>query len=141
MQNRILFRLLLMGEMFLFLILFAVGLYLFVVSESSKTAPDAVGGMQRSSAFCLLLSPLWLVPAIGIRRKAPWAWWVGFVVNLAACLFLGWAFGFSQGELDVVALIFPGVFLVLTILHLSSRPTTWKAMDLQKYPSFAKKTV
>jgi hypothetical protein len=136
MQNRILFRLLLLGQFLLFLILFVVGLYLFAMSISNKTDPDAVGGMQRSSAICLLISPLWLIPAIGIRRKAPWAWWLGFVVNLAGCLFLSWAFNF-----DPSAMIFPAVFLVLTILHLSSRPTTWRVMDLPKYPSFAKKSV
>jgi hypothetical protein len=141
MQKRIFFRLLLVAQFFIFAILFAVGLYLFAMSESSKTAPEAVGGMKASSAICLLLSPLWLVPTLGLRRKAPWAWWVGFTVNLFAFLFLAWAFGFSMMETDLSAIIFPGVFLAITILHLLSRPTSWKAMHLPKYPSFAKKPV
>lgn len=141
MQNRIFFKLLLAAQFFMFAMLFVVGLYLFAMSESSRTAPDAVGGMKSSSAICLLLSPLWLVPTIGIRRKAPWAWWVGFTVNLFAFLFLAWAFGFNTMEADLSAITFPGAFLVITILHLLSRPTTWKTMDLQKYPSFAKKPI
>jgi hypothetical protein len=141
MQNRVFFKLLLAAQFFIFAILFAVGLYLFAISESSKTAPDAVAGMKSSSAICLLLSPLWLVPTVGIRRKAPWAWWIGFSVNLFAFFFLAWAFGFSAMEADISAITFPGVFLVITILHLLSRPTAWKAMDLPKYPSFAKKPV
>jgi hypothetical protein len=88
-----------------------------------------------------MLSPLWLIPTIGIRKKAPWAWWVGFVVNLFACLILAWGFGLAMMETDISAVIFPGVFLVITILHLMSRPTTWKSMDLPQYPSFAKKPI
>lgn len=141
MQKRILFKLLLAAQFFIFAILFAVGLYLLAMSESSKSAPDAVGPMKSSSAICLLLSPLWLIPSVGIRQKAPWAWWMGFTVNLFAFLFLGWAFGFRMMETDLSAITFPGAFLVITILHLLSRPTTWKAMDLEKYPSFAKKPI
>jgi hypothetical protein len=44
-------------------------------------------------------------------------------------------------QADFSAIIFPGVFLVITILHLLSRPTTWKAMDLPDYPSFAKRPI
>jgi hypothetical protein len=141
MQKRIFFKLLLAAQFFVFAILFAVGLYLFAMSESSRTAPDAVAGMKSSSAICLLLTPFWLVPTVGIRRKAPWAWWAGFTVNLFAFLFLTWAFGFSMMQADFSAIIFPGVFLVITILHLLSRPTTWKAMDLPDYPSFAKRPI
>ena len=140
MPNRIFFKLLFWGEFFIFLILLAVGLYLFGVSQSSKALPEEIPDMQRTSAISLLISPLWLIPAVGIRRKAPWGWWVGFAINLFAFLFLTWAFGFNPADGDYSALTFPGIFLVLTILHLLSRPTTWKETATNKYPTFAKKT-
>jgi hypothetical protein len=140
MQNRIFFKFLFWGELFLFLILLAVGLYLFGLSQSSKALPDAIPGMQRTSAISLLISPFWLVPAVGIRRKAPWGWWVGLSVNLFAFLLLTWAFGFNPIDGDLSSIAFPGTFLVLTTLHLFSRPTTWKQADTNKYPTFAKKT-
>jgi hypothetical protein len=140
MPNRIFFKLLFWGEFFIFLILLAVGLYLFGVSQSSKALPDAIPDMQRTSAISLLISPLWLIPAVGIRRKAPWGWWVGFAINLFAFLLLTWVFGFNPADGDYSSLTFPAIFLVLTILHLLSRPTTWKETATNKYPTFAKKT-
>ena len=140
MPNRIFFKLLFWGEFFIFLILLAVGLYLFGVSQSSKALPDAIPDMQRTSAISLLISPLWLIPAVGIRRKAPWGWWVGFAINLFSFLLLTWVFGFNPADGDYSSLAFPGIFLVLTILHLLSRPTTWKETATNNYPTFAKKT-
>lgn len=140
MHNRIFFKMLLWGQFFVFTILLAVGLYLFAVSQSSRTDSDLVPRMQTNSAICLLLSPLWLVPTIGIRRKSSWAWWVGFTVNLAACVLLAWALGFGTSDVDTSAYTFPGTFFILTILHLLSRPTNWKAMEFSQYTGFARKT-
>jgi hypothetical protein len=140
MQNKILFKSLLYCEFFVFFILLIVGLYLFGVSQSSRALPESIPGMQKTSAICLILAPFWLVPTVGLREKAAWAWWLGFSVNLFAFVFLSWALGFGISEGDLATLAFPGTFLVLTILHLLSRPTTWKAMELSKYPTFAKKT-
>ena len=140
MPNRIFFKLLFWSEFFVFLILLAVGLYLFGLSQSSKVLPEQIPGMQRTSAISLLISPFWLVPSVGIRRKAPWAWWLGFTINLFAFLFLAWVFGFNPVAGDLSSLTFPGTFLVITILHLLSRPTTWKEAEVNKYPTFVKKT-
>lgn len=131
MRRNVLFRTLLLSEFLVFLMFFSVGLYLFALSQSSKTDPDAVHGLQFSSAICLLISPLWLIPTLGIRLKKAWAWWMGLVVNLSVCLLSAWALGFGQPSVEWGSMVGPAIFLIVTIQHLLSRPTSWKAMELE----------
>jgi len=139
MQNRFLFKTLLFAEFGIFFMFFAVGLYLLALAQSPRSTPDTIAGMQRTSTACLIICPLWLIPTVGIRMHAAWAWWTGLVVNLLVFGIATWAFSSGQAQTDWSDMIGPGIFLLIAILHLLSRPAQWRASSHIAQPSLARK--
>lgn len=138
MRHRIFFRTLLGAQFLIFLFLFGSGLYLLWLSRSPQilSEPDAVQaahGLKFSAAICLGACVPWFVSFFGLLRRQVWAWWLGIAINffvLAAT-----AYDVLDGGAPALEdLLAPAVFLLIIIVQLLTRPTTWKQMELATQP-------
>jgi hypothetical protein len=128
MATRFWFKALALMQFLIFLMFFLAGLYMLAMSNSSRTDPEAVHGLQRSSMISLAICPLWLIPLIGIWQRWRWSWWMGLAVNLASFAIFFWALTYHEPSIDWVAMSGPAVFLIIAILHLFSRPSSWRSI-------------
>ena len=141
MRNRYFFKALSLMQFLIFLMFFVSGMYLFAMSKSSRAADfgDAAT-VGRNALISLAVSLFFLAPLIGIWRRERWAWWVGLAVNLFCFAISYWALVYKQANWSWDAMIGPILFFVTAVLHLLSRPESWKLIDRSDSMLF-KKTV
>src|SRR5512143_1198537 len=130
MPNRYLFKALSLMQFLLFLMFFVSGMYLFAMSQSSRAAQfgDAAT-VGRNAMVSLAVSLFFLAPLIGIWRRERWAWWTGLVVNTVCLGVFYWAMVYNQPDVELIGIVFPALFFVTVVLHLLSRPESWKSID------------
>lgn len=132
MRQRIFFRTLLGAQFLIFLIAVGSGLYLLWLAQSPEVragedAVEAIRGLRQAAAFCIFPSFLWFASFYGMLKKQAWGWWLGFAINL-------FVFAITSYELYVQRTIAsddslaPLIFLIVVILQLLVRPTTWSVM-------------
>jgi len=121
----------LLGAQFLiFLLLFGSGIYLFWLagSASIKAEPDAADaghGLRLAAGMCLGLCLFWGASFLGLLRRQAWGWWLGLIANFFVFAIVSWALLFDDGGRDPEDWLVPGVFLIVTIIQIITRPTTW----------------
>lgn len=134
MRQRILFRTLLGAQFLIFLFLLGSGAYLFWLSHSKEVlaepdAREAIQGLRLSAAFCAGTCLLWGASFLGIVRRQPWGWWLGLVVNFFVTVITAWSLVFDEPHPEAEDYLVPAVFLLVVIIQLLARPTSWKGMD------------
>lgn len=130
MVNRYLFKTLSSLQFLIFLLFFVAGLYLFAMSMSSKAADfgDAAS-VERHGIISVAVSLFFLGPLIGIWRRERWGWWCGLTVNLVCLAIAYWVMIYKQSGITVGAMMWPVLFFVVVVLHLLSRPDSWKSIS------------
>lgn len=134
MRQRIYFRTLLGAQFLIFLFLLGSGAYLFWLSHtkemlSEPDAQEAIHGLRLSAAFCAGNSLLWGASFLAILRRRPWGWWLGLVVNFFVSVITVWSLIFDEPRPEPEDYVIPAAFLLVVIIQLLARPTSWKAMD------------
>lgn len=125
MTSRYLFKALASIQLFIFLMFFFAGLFMFAMSR--PFGPETASSLEKSGSIALLISPLWLIPLVGIWKRARWAWWLGLIVNILSFGTVYWALIYSQPEAEWTSIIGVCLFLAAAVLHLLSRPGSWTA--------------
>ncbi|MGE5109423.1 MAG: hypothetical protein ACM3JB_01105 [Acidobacteriaceae bacterium] len=123
MTSRYLFKTLTSIQLFIFLMFFFAGLFMFAMSR--PFGPETATNLEKSGLIALLISPLWLIPLVGIWKRARWAWWLGLIVNFLSFGIAYWALIYSQPDADWTSIIGVCLFLAAAVLHLLSRPRSW----------------
>ncbi|HEU5400174.1 MAG TPA: hypothetical protein VFU86_02385 [Terriglobales bacterium] len=130
MANRYFFKALSFLQFFIFLIFFVAGLYLFAMSMSPRAAEFGEASTVEKHAFAAIaVSLFFLGPLIGIWRRQRWGWWSGLAINLICLGIAYWVMIYKQSDIGFGAVIWPTIFFVTVILHLLSRPASWKAIS------------
>ncbi len=133
MRQRIFFRTLLGAQFLIFVFLLGVAAYLFWLSHTKEIlaepdAQDAVHGLRMTAAFCAGTCLLWGASFLGVLRRQPWGWWLGLAINFFVAVVTLWSL-FDEPRPDAEDYAVAAVFLLVVIIQLLARPTTWKAMD------------
>ena len=123
MTSRYLFKALTSIQLFIFMMFFFAGLFMFAMSR--PFGPETASSLEKSGSIALLISPLWLVPLVGIWIRARWAWWLGLTVNLLSFALAYWALIYSQPDAEWASIAGVCLFLLAAVLHLLSRPGSW----------------
>ncbi len=128
-MNRYLIKALSSMQFLIFLMFFAAGLYLFAMSMSSRAAEfgDAAS-VERHAIVAIAVSLFFLGPLIGIWRREAWGWWSGLAVNVVCLVISYWVMIYKQTDVGFGAIMWPVLFFVVTVLHLLSRPQSWKSI-------------
>ncbi len=135
MRQRMLFRTLLGAQFLIFLFLFGAGAYCLWLSRSAAIlaepdAADTVHGLRLSAALCLGLCLLWGAAFLGLLRRQVWGWWLGLIVNFFVFAITAYDLIYDQVGVDVTDYLIPAAFLLVSILQILTRPTTWKTSEL-----------
>jgi hypothetical protein len=124
----------LLGAQFL-IFLFAIGsgLYLLWLAQSPEIRADedavaAIHGLRLAATFCIAPSFLWLASFIGLLKKQPWGWWLGLAINFFVLSMTTYEL-FEESNIASDDLLAPLIFLIVTILQLLVRPTTWRLIQ------------
>jgi hypothetical protein len=145
MRRRIFFRTLLGAQFLIFLFLFGSGIYLLWLTRSSailseQDAADSVHGLRLAAAVCLGTCLVWGASFVGILKRQPWGWWLGLVANSFVFAILAYGVASDEGRVDAWDWLVPAVFLVVTVIQLLSRPSSWTAMELEGVKEAAAKS-
>lgn len=145
MRRRIFFRTLLGAQFLIFLFLFGSGIYLLWLTRSStilseQDAADSVHGLRLAAAVCLGTCLVWGASFVGILKRQPWGWWLGLVANSFVFAILAYGVAFDEGLVDAWDWLVPAVFLIITVIQLLSRPSSWTAMELEGAKEAASKS-
>lgn len=136
MRQRIFFRTLLGAQFLIFLFLFGSGIYLLWLTRSNAIlaepdAPDVVHGLRLAAALCIGTCLIWGASFLGLLRRQSWGWWLGLAANFFMLAITAWDVFFDEGgPVDFTDYLIPAVFLLVTIVQLLTRPTTWKQMEI-----------
>lgn len=133
MRQRIFFRTLLGAQFLIFLIAIGSGIYLLWLAQSpdvraDEDAVEAAHALRLAAIFCIVPSFLWLASFIGLLKKQPWGWWLGLAINFFVFVVSAYEL-FGQSHIDNDDWLAPLIFLIITILQLLVRPTTWRLMQ------------
>lgn len=141
MANRYLFKALEFMQFLIFLMFFVSGMYLFAMSRSPRSAEfGEAATVERHGVLAVIVSLFFLVPLIGVWRRERWGWWSGLVVNLFCLAISYWALVYKQTDVGVGSWAGPVLFFVTALLHVLSRPESWKSIQ-QGDSMLFKKTV
>src|SRR5512146_382545 len=129
MANRYLFKALSLMQFLIFLMFFVAGLYLFAMSMSSRAAEfGEAASVERHAIIAIAVSLFFLGPLIGISRRERWGWWSGLAVNVVCLAISYWAMIYNQPDVGFGAMMWPILFFVTAVLHVLSRPESWKSI-------------
>lgn len=134
MRRRIFFRTLLGAQFLIFLFLFGSGIYLLWLTRSSiilseQDAAESVHGLRLAAAVCLGACLVWGASFFGILKRQPWGWWLGLIANSFVFAILAYGVLFDSGRVDLEDWLVPAAFLIVTVIQILSRPTSWMAME------------
>ncbi len=129
-MNRYFFKALTLMQFLIFLMFFVSGLYLFAMSKSARVAEFGnASSVERNAVAAIVVSLLFLGPLIGIWRRERWAWWIGIAVNLVCFAVWYWGLIYNKSDVGWLVVIIAMLFLLSVILHLLSRPESWKSIE------------
>ena len=129
MANRYLFKALSLMQFLTFLMFFVAGIYLFVMSQSSRAVEfGEATSVERHAIIALAVSLFFLGPLVGVWRRERWGWWSGLVVNLLCLGIAYWVMIYKQSNIGFGAIMWPALFFVTVVLHLLSRPGSWRSI-------------
>ncbi|MDT8069223.1 MAG: hypothetical protein ROO76_13740 [Terriglobia bacterium] len=141
MANRYLFKALEFMQFLIFLMFFVSGMYLFAMSRSPRSADfGEASTVARHGTIAIAVSFFFLAPLIGVWRRERWGWWAGLVVNVLCLGISYWALVYKQTDVGWGSWVGPLLFFVTVLLHLLSRPESWKTIQQDDSVLF-KKTV
>lgn len=138
MRQRMLFRMLLGAQFLIFLFMLGAAGYFLWLSFSQAVlaeadSPEAQQGLKMGlhitaglfGGTCLV----WGASFFGLLRRQPWGWWLGLIANFFVFAITAWDLISERGSSDPEDYLIPAVFLVITILQVLTRPTTWRLME------------
>jgi hypothetical protein len=129
MVNRYLFKALSLMQFLIFLIFFVAGLYLFVMSQSSRSAEfGEAATVEKHAIIAIVVSLFFLGSLIGVWRRERWAWWTGLIVNVLCFAVFYWALIYKQADVEFTNILIPLLFFITSVLYLLSRPESWKSI-------------
>ncbi len=139
MRQRIFFRTLLGAQFLIFLFAIGSGLYLLWLAQSPEIRADedaleTIHALRLTATFCIAPSFLWLASFIGLLKKQAWGWWLGLAINFFVLSMTAYEL-FEQSNIASDDWLAPLIFLIVTILQLLVRPTTWRLMQPASEPS------
>lgn len=142
MRRRIFFRTLLGAQFLIFLFTFGGGLYCLYLASTPeiRADADALHGLRLGAIASLGTCVVWGASFLGILKRQPWGWWLGLIANSFVFAIVGYGVLTDSGRPDTEDLLVPAVFLVLTIIQLLSRPSSWRAMELEHAKEVAAKS-
>lgn len=138
MRQRMLFRTLLGAQFLIFLFLLGAAAYFLWLSFSPAVlaeaeSPEALQGMKLglhiTSGICFGACLIWGVSFLGLLRRQAWGWWLGLAANFFVFALTAWDLVEEHGSSDLEDYLIPAVFLLITILQVLIRPTSWRLMD------------
>jgi len=133
MRQRIFFRTLLGAQFLIFLFAVGSGLYLLWLAQSpeiraDEDAVEAIRGLRSAAAFCIFPSFLWFASFWGMLKKQAWGWWLGLAINLFVFVTTAYEL-YEESHIASDDWFAPLIFLVVTMLQLLARPTTWRPVE------------
>jgi hypothetical protein len=130
MVNRYLFKALEFMQFLVFLIFFVSGMYLFAMSRSPRAVEfGEAASVEKHAIAAIIVSLFFLGPLIGVWRRERWGWWSGLVVNLFCMAISYWALVYKQSDVSLASWVGPMLFFVTALLHVLSRPDSWKSIQ------------
>lgn len=138
MRQRIFFRTLLGAQFLIFLFLFGSGVYLLWLTRSKAIlaepdAADVIHGLHVGAAVCLGICLFWGASFLGLLRRRPWGWWLGLVANFFVFAVVTYGL-FDDSDTDIEDWLIPAAFLLVTIIHILTRPSTWLKPEIVRKP-------